>query len=282
MQCFLVADLHGFIDRYKKLFDTIMKHKPTAVFMAGDLLPASSMYRDSKQKNFFHEYFLPALQKLKSELKELYPTIFVIMGNDDPRIEETYFQQAENAGLIQYVHNKVVTWGEFQIMGLSYIPPSPFLLKDWERYDVSRYVDPGCTHPYEGQYTLTPDEDLRYFTIAQNLEQLGKEADFNRLICLFHAPPYQSMLDRANLDGQMVDYVPLDVHIGSIAIQRFFQKQQPLLGLHGHVHESSQITGSWRDTIGRTQLFSAAWQGSELAIVIFEMNHLDEARRMLV
>lgn len=33
-------------------------------------------------------------------------------------------------------------------------PISPFLLKDWEHYDVSRYVDLGCISPEDGQRTI--------------------------------------------------------------------------------------------------------------------------------
>lgn len=278
----MVADLHGFTEQYKKLFDAIMMRKPKAVFMAGDLLPASSVYGRKQSENFLKGYLIPALKKLKADLKDSYPAFFVILGNDDPRCEETHLHHAQELGLIQYVHNRVVDWNGFYIMGMSYIPPSPFLLKDWERYDVSRYVDPGCTHPTEGYHTVQPVEDIHYFTIEENLEALNRNIDAEKLICLFHSPPYQSKLDRADLDGQMIDYVPLDVHIGSIAIQRFFRKEQPLLGLHGHVHESSDLTGSWQDTIEKTYLYSAAWDGQELALVIFNPDNPAEAIRKLM
>jgi len=34
------------------------------------------------------------------------------------------------------------------------VPPTPFLLKDWEKYDVSAYVDPGCVSPEEGYHRV--------------------------------------------------------------------------------------------------------------------------------
>lgn len=40
-------------------------------------------------------------------------------------------------------------------------------------------------------------------------------------------------------------YAPMDVHVGSIALRRFIEARQPLLTLHGHVHESARLTGSW-------------------------------------
>jgi len=83
------------------------------------------------------------------------------------------------------------------------------------------------------------------------------------------------------LDGKRVEHVPLDVHVGSIAIQRFIAGRQPLVTLHGHVHDSARLTGSWRDTIGRTHLFSAAHDGPELALVRFDPDVPENATRDL-
>ena len=80
----------------------------------------------------------------------------------------------------------------------------------------------------------------------------------------------------------MIDYVPLDLHLGSIAMQRFIEQRQPLVTLHGHIHESARLTGSWRDRIGRTHLFGAAHDGTELALVRFDLDDLDSATRELL
>jgi Icc-related predicted phosphoesterase len=80
----------------------------------------------------------------------------------------------------------------------------------------------------------------------------------------------------------MIDGVPLDVHVGSIAVRRLIESRQPLLTLHGHVHESARLTGSWRDTVGRTHMFSAAHDGPELALVRFDLADLDGATRELL
>jgi Icc-related predicted phosphoesterase len=80
----------------------------------------------------------------------------------------------------------------------------------------------------------------------------------------------------------MIDHVPLDCHLGSIAVRRFIKARQPLLTLHGHVHESARISGSWRDRIGRTHCFSAAHDGPELSLVRFDPDSLDAATRELI
>jgi Icc-related predicted phosphoesterase len=80
----------------------------------------------------------------------------------------------------------------------------------------------------------------------------------------------------------MVDHVPLDVHVGSIAIERFLTSRQPLVSLHGHVHESARLTGCWRDKIGRCHAFTAAHDGPELALVRFDLENLERATRELL
>jgi Icc-related predicted phosphoesterase len=98
---------------------------------------------------------------------------------------------------------------------------------------------------------------------------------------LFLSPPYQTMLDRAALDGRSIDHVPLDVHVGSVAIRRFIERSQPLITLHGHIHESARLTGAWQQRIGRTFCFSAAHDGAELALLRFDPASPGDATRDL-
>ncbi len=286
MTCLFVSDLHGNLDRYRKLFKAVRKEKPEAVFFGGDILP--SPYQDlgesgQNSADFIRDHLVRELDSLKQELKQDFPRIFLILGNDDSRANETKIIEAEKSGLLAYIHNKKVSFNDYQVYGYAYTPPSPFLLKDWERYDTSRYVDPGSVSPEEGFRSVdVPENEVKYATISDDLDLLVGEKDLSRAIFLFHAPPYETNLDRAALDGKMIDHVPLDPHVGSIAIQRFIQTRQPLLTLHGHIHEAPRLTRAWKDKIGRTHLFSAAHDGPELALVRFNLENLDGATRELV
>jgi len=285
-QCFFVTDLHGQIERYEKLFALIEREKPSAVFMGGDLFP-SGLFALASQNNvindFLNEVLVNEFSRLKKELGKDYPRVFIILGNDDGRFEEDEIIKAEELGIWEYIHDKKVQFEEFSVYGYSYIPPSPFQLKDWEKYDVSRYVDPGCVPPEEGSHSKEiKKDDIIYGTIQKDMEALIGDDDVSKAIMLFHTPPYKTKLDRAALDGKMFDHVPLDVHIGSIAVQRMIEEKQPFLSLHGHVHESASITGSWKDKIGNTQMFSAAHNGTELALLRFDPNNIENASRELV
>ena len=168
------------------------------------------------------------------------------------------------------------------MFGYSFVPPTPFQNKDWEKYDVSRYVDPGCIHPTEGFRTTEITEDIEYATIQKDLEVLTENEDLSKSVFLFHSPPYQTLLDRADLDGKMIDYVPLDVNIGSIAMKRFILEKQPKITLHGHVHESSRLTGFWKQKINNTMAFNAAYDKPELSLIKFLLEEPEKSERFLV
>ncbi len=280
MRCIFVSDLHGKKSRFDALFAIIEKERPDGVFLGGDLLPGGfGITMDIKQ--FIQIEFLSKISKLKQDGIET--RFFVILGNDDPKIYENQLLVAEKEGLIEYIHSRTTPFGDLFVTGYSYIPPSPFRLKDWERYDVSRYVDPGCVSPEEGSRSVEVDiQNERYRTIAEDLKLLSQQSAPEKTIYLFHAPPHNTTLDRADLDGKKIDHVALDVHIGSIAIKRFIDKKKPFLTLHGHVHESARITGAWREKIGPTHLFSAAHDGSKIAVVRFDTDDLENATRNLI
>jgi Icc-related predicted phosphoesterase len=284
--CFFATDLHGRIERYERLFGLIAAERPAAVFLGGDLLPRSSYYASQAghgQGDFVADHLLPGMERVREILGEDYPAVFLILGNDDPRSEEPSFLEAAKNGTWQYIHGRKATFAGFYLFGYACVPPTPFLLKDWERYDVSRYVDPGCVSPEEGLRSVPADTDeVKWGTIAQDLATLVNDDPMERAICLIHAPPYDTPLDRAALDGKKHEQVPLDVHVGSIAVQRFIEQRQPLLTLHGHVHESTRLTGTWKANIGRTVCINAAHDGPELALVRFDPESPAQASRELI
>lgn len=284
--CMFVSDLHGVTTRYDTLFKTMIERRPEAVFLGGDLLSGGSFFKktpESDHRSFVLDYMAPRFAEVKRQMGDDYPHVFVIFGNDDVRAEEASLLEGEHRELWHYAHNRRLQLGRYDVYGYSFVPPTPFLLKDWERYDVGRYVDPGCVSPEEGyRSTEVRDNRVKFATIADDLERLTGTAPLQRAICLFHSPPHKTLLDRAPLDGKMVDHVPVDVHVGSIAIRRFIEDRQPLVTLHGHVHESARLTGAWHDRIGRTEMYSAAHDGPELAVVFFDPQDPGEATRELI
>jgi Icc-related predicted phosphoesterase len=86
-----------------------------------------------------------------------------------------------------------------------------------------------------------PDEDL-----ATKLEEMASQVkDVKNSIFNFHVPPYDTPIDLApELDETLRPKMSGGeggfkmVHVGSSAVRNVIEKFQPLMGLHGHIHES--------------------------------------------
>jgi Icc-related predicted phosphoesterase len=281
-RCLFVSDLHGRPERYAKLWRAIESERPAAVFLGGDLLAALRGVSPDGEGHGI-DTLEADLDALARRLGAGYPRVFVVLGNDDPRAGEPALEALDAAGRIVYAHARRCELGSFTVYGYACVPPTPFALKDWERYDVSRFVDPGCVAPEEGRYSVPlGGHEPAPATIRVELERLAGADDLGRAVFLFHGPPYRTCLDRASLDGASVEHAPLDVHVGSIAVRRFIETRQPWLTLHGHVHESARLSGAWRERIGRTWLLGAAHDGPELCLVRFELERPEGATRELV
>lgn len=100
----------------------------------------------------------------------------------------------------------------------------------------------------------------------KKLEELADliTVDWKKVICNFHCPPHNTHIDLApklDRDLKVVSSIispSIQEHVGSKAIYRFMKEYQPLLGLHGHIHESSGY-----DYIGSTIVFNPGSEYSE-------------------
>ncbi|MFX0088196.1 MAG: metallophosphoesterase, partial [Candidatus Hodarchaeota archaeon] len=90
--------------------------------------------------------------------------------------------------------------------------------------------------------------------IEQKINELATSVNNmkNAVFCL-HCPPHDSIIDEAPLLKPDLTYVgysggePVRGPVGCKSVRKVIEKYQPLLGLHGHIHESP---GSMK--IGRT------------------------------
>lgn len=103
-----------------------------------------------------------------------------------------------------------------------------------------------------------PEEEL-----AKRLDEMtSKIGDMKNAIFCFHVPPYNTNVDQAPKLDEKLQIVfeggqVLMASVGSTAVRAAIEKHQPLLGLHGHIHESKAI-----ERIGRTLCLNP---GSEYA-----------------
>lgn len=97
-----------------------------------------------------------------------------------------------------------------------------------------------------GGSTPTPWNTEREYTEDQYRVRLGelipRVRDMRRCIFNVHVPPYGTVLDRCPKLDQDLKVVfemgnPVQMHAGSVAVFETIERHQPLLGIHGHIHE---------------------------------------------
>jgi len=98
-----------------------------------------------------------------------------------------------------------------------------------------------------GYSNITPwkaSRDVSEEELARKIEVMASQVkDMQSCIFNFHCPPYNSGLDTTpKIDEQLRPVIKLGAPemtmAGSTAIRSAIEKYQPLLGLHGHIHES--------------------------------------------
>ena len=83
--------------------------------MGGDILPSPLKQLsapDVAHEDFINQFLVKELLKLKEELGDAYPRIFLILGNDDGRMEEAAILDADTGEtLLTFPHPAGVVWG---------------------------------------------------------------------------------------------------------------------------------------------------------------------------
>jgi Icc-related predicted phosphoesterase len=142
---------------------------------------------------------------------------FVMPGNDDPPGVDGAIERAER---VEACDGRVVRFDGYSMLSLGYSNETPF----------------------DSPRELSEDE------LYRRVEALAAEVDdLSRCVFNLHVPPYASQLDSApQLDDDLRVVTaagqPKMVPVGSTAVRELIERFQPLVALHGHVHESRGTT----------------------------------------
>ncbi len=147
---------------------------------------------------------------------------YVIPGNDDPWSIDPVLASGER---VVACDERVEIVGPHEMISFGYSNRTP--------WHTPRELDEGQIY-------------ARLKALADQLEN-PERAIFN-----VHVPPYESSLDTAYEVDEELRYVtkggrPHEIATGSSAVRQVIEETQPLISLHGHIHESRGVT-----TIGRT------------------------------
>jgi len=282
MKALFTSDLHGETRLYHELLDLIQRAPSEILILGGDLLPSfapSKKYEDMipNQKMFIDQFLLPFFKTLIE--KTLARLIFLVPGNWDLGYPCLFRNPMEN--MVDLSQKGYRLPSGYELIGYSFVPPTPFRPKTYEKMDDRESPWPPQKNPSyirlaEQDNQLTPIDPYVYLkqggTIEEDLQRLARPTDLKKTIYVMHSPPY----------GTRLDSIQGGHHVGSKAIKTFVEKSQPLLTLHGHIHESPEVSGSFLDKIGETisvnpgQFTSRSRDSYELHAVTFELERIEE------
>jgi Icc-related predicted phosphoesterase len=132
-------------------------------------------------------------------------------------------------------------------------PETDEVLRRSRRVEVAegRAVDlgDGFSMLSTGWSNITPWQTYRELPepeLAARIEaMIPSDAEMGRTVFNFHCPPYASGLDDApevDEDLNVKDAGRSLIPVGSTAVREAILKHQPLLSLHGHIHEGKGVT----------------------------------------
>ncbi len=267
---FFTSDLHGQTSLYEQLLATAAAHRPDVVIIGGDLCPHQLGDEGPRLQRVFLQGFLVEFAR---RLREASPTteLLLLMGNDDWAANRDCLE-LHHGDLWRSLHARVALVHGIRVAGLSWVPITPFTIKDWERWEDGEAEQPPRLEGLvsrDGAF----DPTARRPTIAEGLEALATLAPPAETVLVSHSPPRDTLCD----------VIASRAHVGSRALRRHLERHQPPLVLSGHIHEAPRITGAYRDTIGRTPIVNPGQFGtSRLCGVWFDPWRPDDTLRHTV
>ncbi len=241
---FFTSDLHGQGALYEQVVAMTAARCPRTVIIGGDLAPHAVGAEGVQRQRVFLQGFLVEFAR---RLLEGSPgtRLLLLMGNDDWGANADCLEEQDGT-LWTVLHGRARDVDGVRVAGLSWVPITPFGLKDWERWEDGAEEAPARLEGWvSAGRAVAPhrfDPDRRSPTIAGALEDLAGLGPPGETLFVLHSPPRDTRCDM----------IAAATHVGSRAIRAFIERHQPPLVLSGHIHESPRVSSSYRDTIGRT------------------------------
>lgn len=245
MKILFATDLHGSKAKYRKAFEIARRNGAAAMVNGGDMLTMEDDLHETQREfidgflsGYFSEYDKAGIHHL------------AFLGNDDLRIHDAAFEKicSKYSRAVNLAQTRFELGG-FEFIGMNWVADYPFRLKDRCRKDqddcvFQRQFGLGLLSNDKGFEELPdwPAYAAALPTIEAELRELPRPSNPRKAVYVIHMPPARVGLDICS-DGR---------EVGSQAIFSFIEKAQPLLTLHGHIHESPSRSGAWRANIGET------------------------------
>ena len=144
--------------------------------------------------------------------------VYLLLGNDDPRYVLDVIKRDANQNIVDVNERRFTLDPGIEGIGIPFSNITPWNLPgDLQEEDLQGKIE----------------------SLVSTLE------DVSHSIFLIHVPPVNTSLDEAPLLEDLklkVDVTGIHTaHVGSTAVRTVIEKYQPMLALHGHIHESRGV-----------------------------------------
>ncbi|MBI3648283.1 MAG: metallophosphoesterase [Actinobacteria bacterium] len=287
---FFAADLHGSQPTFRKFLNAAAFYGCEALVFGGDLM-GKALVPIVRENGVYRAHFQGSDHELEQdglaaftksvELPGFYWKVFArdeyVQVKADPLLRKGIFQDLAAArlhGWLSLAEERLAGTGvRMYLCGGNDDEPS--VLSTLEAHEGSQVMacegrvvelDDEHTMVTVGLSTFTPWDTPREAAeseIAAAIDaEVSKLPDVGRAVFNFHCPPKNTPIDsclkleRPSRPGELPTPVReggrfVMIGGGSSAVRQSIERYQPLVGLHGHIHESG---GRFR--IGRTQCFN--------------------------
>ncbi|MBD3367775.1 MAG: phosphoesterase [Candidatus Eisenbacteria bacterium] len=269
---FFSVDVHGANSVWRKWLKVPDLYDVDALLLCGDLTGKSLVPIIDQGDGTWNAFYFGRNWNLDegSEVDEMEQRIMdagaYTLRCDKDRVEELSNNPTEVESLMMtMIRDRIAQWMESLIDAVDLNKVDVLVMPgnddDWDIDEVIKsFGDRGIRWPLDGVVEIlgaptisldyvnptpweTPREDSEK-GMAKRIEKLvGHLDDPSKAIFNLHAPPHGTMLDLApELDANKKPVTVAGqvnfVHVGSKAVRNAIEKYQPMIGLHGHIHES--------------------------------------------
>jgi Icc-related predicted phosphoesterase len=268
---FFATDVHGSEQCFRKWLNAAAVYKADALILGGDvtgklIVPivgngSGTWHADVHQERIVVESE-ESLAELRKRIRMMGRYDLLVTPEQERRLSED--PSAVESAFDQVMHESLERWAALAEERLSGPGVPAFMMLGNDDRPALAEVLRAATHVHYaedgicelpggwqmisfGPSTPTPwhtPRELEEGEIAGALERLaGQLEDPARAVFNIHCPPADTHLDQApKLDAELRPVVDASgiqtISAGSTAVRELIERLQPLIGLHGHVHES--------------------------------------------
>jgi Icc-related predicted phosphoesterase len=269
MRIYYTSDLHGSEKCWKKFMVTPKHYQADIIIIGGDITGKFIVPIIRLPNGRVEATFMGRKRKCKKE-KDIEVLKQQIADTGQYWLDvtqEEYQDYTDNPSKLDEIFDKLITERVAE-----WVAMADERLKD---QDVRCFISGGNDDSYSIDQVLEESETIEIFglsnsnmtpwncprdiseeELADKIENLaGQIKNPDRAIFDIHVPPYGTGIDEApelTEDMRMVmdsTGTPNMVPVGSTAVKEAILKYQPMLGLHGHIHEAAGIRKLGKTTI---------------------------------